>query len=56
MDASGIKDRFGIDLFARYENEIGSLVRDGLLVREENTLRIPEERLLVSNAVLSRFA
>ncbi len=55
IDARGIGDRFGIDLFARYDREIDGLVRDGLLVREKDTLRIPEERLLVSNAVLSRF-
>ena len=54
-DAHALGCRFGIDLFARYENEIGGLVRDGLLIREKETLRIPEERLLVSNAVLSRF-
>ncbi|MGD0781758.1 MAG: coproporphyrinogen-III oxidase family protein [Candidatus Aminicenantales bacterium] len=56
VDARGIGDRFGIDLFARYGGEIDGLVRDGLLVRENDILRIPEERLLVSNAVLCRFA
>jgi oxygen-independent coproporphyrinogen-3 oxidase len=56
IDALEFKKRFGTDLFSRYKNEIAELVRDGLLVREEDGLRIPEGRLLVSNAILSRFA
>ena len=55
VDLRRLGDRFGIDLLARYEKEINGLAGDGLLLREKGRLRIPEERLLVSNAVLSRF-
>jgi oxygen-independent coproporphyrinogen III oxidase len=55
VDAEEYGERFGIDLFARYGNEIEALADDGFLIRDGRTLRIPEDRLLVSNAILSRF-
>jgi oxygen-independent coproporphyrinogen-3 oxidase len=55
IDVLEFKKRFGTDLFSRYKNELADLARDGFLVREGQSLRIPADRLLVSNAILSRF-
>jgi oxygen-independent coproporphyrinogen III oxidase len=55
VDLRALGARFGLDLWAMFAPEIEDLVEKGLLVRRKDHLRIPEERLLVSNAVLSRF-
>ena len=55
VDLRLLEERFGVDFRGRYAKEIESLAKDGFVVREKDRLRIPEERLLVSNAVLSRF-
>jgi len=55
IDVLEFKKRFGTDLFSRYKNELADLARDGFLVQEGQSLRIPADRLLVSNAILSRF-
>jgi oxygen-independent coproporphyrinogen-3 oxidase len=55
VDLRLLGERFGLDLWARFAPEIEGLVEEGLLLRKKDRLRIPEERLLVSNAVLSRF-
>ena len=55
VDLRLLGERFGLDLLSRFAPEIEGLVEEGLLIRKKDRLRIPEERLLVSNAVLSRF-
>jgi oxygen-independent coproporphyrinogen-3 oxidase len=55
VDLRQLGERFGLDLRAMFAPEIESLVGDGLLISKKDRLRIPEERLLVSNAILSRF-
>ena len=55
VDLRLLGERFGLDLWSRFAPEIEGLVEEGLLIRKKDRLRIPEERLLVSNAVLSRF-
>lgn len=55
VDLRNLRERFGIDLWARFAPEIEDLVQEGFLTRQGEHLRIPEEKMLVSNAVLSRF-
>ena len=55
VDLADLKRRFGIDREARSEAQIASLVGDGFLFREGSRIRIPEERLLISNAVIGRL-
>ena len=53
---SEIKSRFGLDILTRYGGIIEDLRAEGLLIREEDVIRIPEDKLLVSNQILSCFA
>lgn len=55
VDRSALAGRFGVDIGALRAREIDGLVTDGLLVREGRRLRIPADKLLVSNAILSRL-
>jgi oxygen-independent coproporphyrinogen-3 oxidase len=55
VDVPDLAARFGVDIGALRAREIDGLVADGLLVREERRLRIPADKLLVSNAILSRL-
>jgi oxygen-independent coproporphyrinogen-3 oxidase len=48
-------ERFSVDLEARFAAEIAALERDGLIVRRAGVLRIPEDKLLVSNRALAAF-
>ena len=52
---SEFQDRFGVNLFDRYGGVVAKLSRSGLLVVEKDTIRIPEDKLLVSNQVLNHF-
>ena len=49
------KARFGANVLDFFSKEIVELREDGMLILEGDTLRIPEDRFLVSNAVFSRF-
>jgi oxygen-independent coproporphyrinogen-3 oxidase len=55
VDLRALRERFGIDLGARFAPEMEDLVRDGFLVRKAERLLIPADKMLVSNAVLSAF-
>jgi len=55
VDISALAGRFGVDIGALRAQEIDGLVADRLLVREGRRLRIPADKLLVSNAILSRL-
>ncbi|HOI45214.1 MAG TPA: radical SAM family heme chaperone HemW [Candidatus Aminicenantes bacterium] len=55
IDIPLFNSRFGTDIIDLYRAEIRELQEDGLLTAEGGVLRIPEDKLLVSNAVLSRF-
>jgi oxygen-independent coproporphyrinogen-3 oxidase len=55
VDLRQLGARLGLDLWAMFAPEIEDLVEKGLLIRRKDQLHIPEERLLVSNAILSRF-
>lgn len=55
VDLADLKRRFGVDGEAWSEAEIARLTAEGFLVREGSRIRIPEDRLLVSNAVIGRL-
>jgi oxygen-independent coproporphyrinogen-3 oxidase len=55
VDTSALALRFGVDVAALYRREIDELTAEGLLIRTAGRLRIPAEKLLVSNAILSRL-
>jgi oxygen-independent coproporphyrinogen-3 oxidase len=55
----GLRKTTGIvlsdDIFIEFSQEIGRLLKAGLLERSGNTLKIKEDRLYVSNAVFREF-
>ena len=55
IDLAEFRRRFGVDVGARFEREIAELRSDGLIILEGGILRIPKDRLLVSNRVLAAF-
>ena len=55
VDLDEFAERFKVDVMALFGREVGELVGEGLLIREGDRLRIPVDKFLVSNAVLSRF-
>jgi oxygen-independent coproporphyrinogen-3 oxidase len=55
VDLEGLRARFGVDLANLFRAEIAALRHDGLLVRHGSGLRIPVEKLLISNLVFSKF-
>jgi oxygen-independent coproporphyrinogen III oxidase len=55
VDAAELRERTGVDVFSLYAREIDELASDGLLVQAGARLWIPADKLLVSNAILSRF-
>lgn len=55
VDAEEVARRTGVDVLACRDRETAELAAEGLLVREGTRLRIPADKLLVSNAILSRL-
>jgi oxygen-independent coproporphyrinogen-3 oxidase len=55
VDRIALRERTGADAFAIYAREIDELASEGLLVQAGSRLWIPPEKLLVSNAILTRF-
>ena len=56
MEVREASARVGIDLAARYEQELAELTAEGLLVWEDDgRLRLAEEAYLVANQVFTRF-
>jgi oxygen-independent coproporphyrinogen-3 oxidase len=55
IDLADFRTRFGVDLRTRFGPEIAALERDGLIILGPDVLRIPEDKLLVSNRVLAAF-
>ncbi|MCX6559401.1 MAG: coproporphyrinogen-III oxidase family protein [Candidatus Aminicenantes bacterium] len=55
VDLAALERRFGIDFAATTGAAIARLKEDGLLAGEGSRIWIPEERLLVSNAILARL-
>lgn len=55
IDLVDFRQRFGVDVGERWTAEIEELRKGGFIIFERGTLRIPEDRLLVSNRILSSF-
>jgi coproporphyrinogen III oxidase-like Fe-S oxidoreductase len=55
VDLASLGRSYEVDVSELYSGEIDDLIAEGLLVRADGRLRIPAGKLLVSNAVLSRF-
>lgn len=55
VDSAEVERRTGVNVRAVHAREIGELISEGLLVQAGSRLRIPADKLLVSNAILSRF-
>lgn len=56
MDVAAASARVGVDLLARYENELAELTAERLLVWEDDgRLRLAEEAYLVANQVFTQF-
>jgi oxygen-independent coproporphyrinogen-3 oxidase len=56
VSIADLNARFDASVIESFSKEIAELREDGMLLFEGDTLRIPEDRFLVSNAVFSRFA
>jgi oxygen-independent coproporphyrinogen-3 oxidase len=55
VDVADLETRTGLNVCSIYAREIDELASQGLLVQAGSRLWIPAEKLLVSNAILSRF-
>lgn len=55
VDMRALGERFGVDLAPLYGRALDELAAEGSIVRDGDRLRIPADRLLVSNAILSRL-
>jgi oxygen-independent coproporphyrinogen-3 oxidase len=55
VDVADLEARTGVNVCALYAREIDELASDGFLVQAGSRLWIPAEKLLISNAILSRF-
>ena len=48
-----LSERFGFKGLLYFEYCAGKFLRNGLIVREGNVYRIPPEKLMVSNSIIS---
>ena len=55
VDVADLAGRTGVDVCALYAREIDELASEGLIVQAGARLWIPADKLLISNAILSRF-
>ena len=55
VDIEELGGRTGADVEALFGRELADLVRDGLILRENGRVRVPKEKLLVSNQVFVRL-
>jgi oxygen-independent coproporphyrinogen-3 oxidase len=55
VDVIELEERTGINICAVYAREIDELASQGLLIQAGARLWIPPDKLLISNAILSRF-
>ncbi len=53
---SDFQRRFGFDIWIHYERELSGLEKQGLLILEPDRIRIPQDRMLISNRVMMEFA
>jgi oxygen-independent coproporphyrinogen-3 oxidase len=55
VDVADLERRTGVNVCSLYAREIDELASEGLLIQAGARLWIPADKLLVSNAILSRF-
>lgn len=55
VDVAELEARTGVNVCAVYAREIDELASEGLLIQAGARLWIPADKLLISNAILSRF-
>mgnify|MGYP005835180365 CR=1 FL=1 len=55
VDIEELGRRTGVDIEALFGRELEALARDGLILRENSRVRVPEEKFLVSNQVFVRL-
>ena len=55
VDVIELEERTGVNICAIYAREIDELASQGLLIQAGARLWIPPDKLLISNAILSRF-
>lgn len=55
IERKAFAGRFGFDPVERFQAEIAGLESEGLLELDGSVIRIPERKLLVANAILSRL-
>jgi len=55
VDLRALGERFGVDITALHGRALDGLTSEGLLIRSGGRVRIPADKLLVSNAILSQL-
>jgi len=55
IDLESFSSRFDFDLLDRFGRKIAILESEGAIIRSGGVLRIPEDKLLISNSILSRL-
>lgn len=55
IDINEFKKRYGCDILKVYASEIEELVRDGLLIVNDGTIRLSSNGILLGNEVFARF-
>lgn len=55
IDINEFKKRYGCDILEAYADEIEELVRDGLLIVNDGTIRLSSNGILLGNEVFARF-
>jgi oxygen-independent coproporphyrinogen III oxidase len=55
LDLSGVKSRYGIDVWARYGSELQMFVDEGLLVYDGGLLRLTRAGMLLAHEIMAVF-
>ena len=55
IDLQGMKDRYGVDVWAEYGRELQPFVDGGLLVYDGRSLRVLRQGMLLAHEVMAVF-
>jgi oxygen-independent coproporphyrinogen-3 oxidase len=55
MNLDSVRDRYGVDVWARYGQDLAPFVRQGWLVHERPWLRLTRDGMLMANEVMAVF-
>ena len=55
VDLADVRQRYGVDVWARWGDELGVCIEAGLLVREAEKLRLTRDGMLLSSEVMQVF-